>query len=139
MKQSENGKTAMDTCNYKINGKFLSFNNQKELHDLISALIKRGDKPLKVEPLDKYGRYFDHMQEIIDRGHEIISHVKGFVAIAFSIQDTGHFTNYSPCDISNLAYRCSELIQEIHELTEEADRVYEGQWKIENEMLKEVH
>ena len=126
------------SCNYRINGEVVSFVSKEDFAKQLNFSAIHGKEPLTVEPLDSDMMYFDHMQEIADRGYEILSHVKGFIAMALAIQERGNFQNYNPCDISPCASRCSELIQEIHQITEAADRVYEVQWKIQNERAEKA-
>ena len=114
------------SCNYRINGEVMSFRSKYDFAEHLNFTVNHRKEPLTVEPLDSDGRYYDHMQEIADRGYEILSHVKGFIAMALAIQEEGHFQNYTPYDISPCATRCSELIQEIHQITEAADGVYVG-------------
>ena len=118
-----------ESCNYKINGEVMSFVSKEDFAKQLNFMVNQSKEPLTVEPLDSDGMYYDHMEEIADRGHEILSYAKGFIAMALAIQETGDFQSYAPYDILSCATRCSELIQEIQQIAEAAGRVYEEQAK----------
>lgn len=134
MKKSEQGNN--ESCNYRVNGAVMSFKSKEDFAKNLEFKIKHDDGPLTVEPLDSDESYYDHMQEVVDMGYSIVSITRGAIAIAYAIQEDGHFLNYSPCDISQCLTSCSKLISEIHDILDASDGVYEEQWKIQAERAR---
>jgi len=120
-------KTEGKAINVKINGEFMSFCNKESYVDMVTFCATRHEEPIKIEPIGNKNDY-DHMQEIMDRCYEGESYLKGIGALATEIQRRGNFNEQSPLDINWLALRCKNLIDEILEISDAANNVYEAEW-----------
>ena len=127
------------SLNYKINGDVCSFKSKAELAKHLNFVVTSLREPLEVEPLDRQGLDYDHMQKITDLTCETSACVKGIDAIAECIQRHGTFTNFSPSDIVWLGIMCRQLLGEIIDISEASESVYEEQWKAKRENWEARH
>lgn len=117
------------SLNYKINGKVCSFESMDGLLDCLKIKAQFSNEPLTVEPINKEGRDYDHMQEILELTHQAIPCIKGLQAMAFYIQSSGNFVEYDTSDILGLGIKCKELLDELMGIAEASEEVYESDWQ----------
>ena len=120
------------SLNYKINGEVCSFKSKSELADFLNFCAIRKERLLTVESLDEKDLDYDHMQEILDLSYQAIPCIKGIQAMALYIQETGKFNDFNHLDISWLGIRRKELLDELMEIADAADEVYESDFKAQN-------
>jgi hypothetical protein len=119
------------SLNYKINGEVNSFKTVDELVDLLKFVTRDMKEPLTVEPLDVKGLDYDHMQEIMERSWEIEACVRGIAAMAERIQET-EFQDFNNCNMTRLALRSRDLLDEIMDIGEASEKIYESDRKAMN-------
>jgi hypothetical protein len=125
----EKTKQAEGVMNYRVNGDMRSFKTVDELFELLENKVRILNEPLTVEPIKADGQDYDHMQEILDLTYQAIPCIKGLQAMAGHIQLSGKFLEYDISDINQLALRCRELLDEIMDIAEASEHVYESEWK----------
>jgi hypothetical protein len=117
------------SLNYKINGRMCSFKSVDELLNCLKNKAKILDEPLTVEPIGEEGRDYDHMQEILELTYQAIPCIKGLQAMAGYIQEHGNFIEYDTSDIVQLGLKCRELLDELMDIAEASEKVYESDWE----------
>lgn len=116
------------SLNYRINGEVISFKSKGEFADFLKSFASGHQEPLKVESLDRPGRDYDHMEEVLELSYQAIPCIKGLQAIAEQIHTSGSFRENNPDDIIRLSIRCRDLMDELMDIAAAAIPVYESDW-----------
>lgn len=114
---------------YKIDGEVCSFESVDELLNHLKTKVESLKEPLTVEPINRDGHDYDHMQEIMDLTYQIGSCIKGLRAMAEYIQRSGNFIEYAPIDIIELGMQCMDILDKLRSIAEASEDVYESDWK----------
>jgi hypothetical protein len=119
------------SLNYKINGRVCSFKSVDEFLNSLKMRAKILEEPLTVKPIGEDDGDYDHMQEILDLTYQAIPCIKGIQAMVSHVQREGNFIEYDTSDIVQLGLKCRELLDELMDIAEASEKVYESDWQVQ--------